>query len=224
MHPRLVAVGDGALGFWAAVRDVWPKTRERRDWFHKFGNILDKLPKRLQPRVKAALHEVMHAETCEQAREAVKRFAADYGAKYPKTVVSLEKDADMLLTFFDSPAEHWAAAAACDEGRGVAHEGPPDGLQAPRHGAGPVTPAPWRTPPAARPSRYRLRGRIAIGGQSQQGESESGVIMPLRPRSRTSRSTLAYRSSSSRAFASCRSRVSKPSVNQEWTRARRTRA
>jgi len=86
---------------------VWPKTRAQRDWFHKVGNILDKLPKRLQPRVKAALHEVMYAETREQAREAVKRFATDYGPKYPKAVTTLEKDADVLLTFFDFPAEHW---------------------------------------------------------------------------------------------------------------------
>jgi transposase-like protein len=103
MRPAVLAVGDGALGFWAAVRDVWPKTREQRDWFHKLGNILDKLPKRLQPRVKAALHEVMYAETRAQAREAV----TEYGAKYPKAVTTLEKDADALLTFFDFPAEHW---------------------------------------------------------------------------------------------------------------------
>ena len=107
MRSPVVAVGDGALGFWTAVRDVWPKTREQRDWFHKLGNILDKLPKRLQPRVKAALHEVMYAETREHAREAVQRFAGEYGPKYPKAVTTLEKDADVLLTFFDFPAEHW---------------------------------------------------------------------------------------------------------------------
>src|SRR3989449_4176623 len=107
MRPPVVAVGDGALGFWAAVRDVWPKTRERRNCFHKLGNILDKLPKRLQPRVKAALHEVMYAETRAQAREAVQRFAAEYGPKYPKALATLEKDTDALLTFFDFPAEHW---------------------------------------------------------------------------------------------------------------------
>jgi hypothetical protein len=100
-------VGDGALGFWAAVRDVWAKTREQRDWFHKLGNILDKLPKRLQPRVKAALHEMMYAETRDQAREAAQRFATEYGPKYPKAVTTLEKDADVLLTFFDFRAEHW---------------------------------------------------------------------------------------------------------------------
>jgi len=86
---------------------VWPKTREQRDWFHKLGNIMDKLPKRLQPRVKTALHEVMYAEAREQAREAITRFAREYGAKYPKAVTTLEKDTDVLLTFFDFPAEHW---------------------------------------------------------------------------------------------------------------------
>jgi len=95
------------LGFRAAVRDVWPKIREQRDWFHKLGNILDKVPKRLQPRVKAALHEVMYAETRAQAREAITRFAAEYASKYPKAVAALDKDADTLLTFFDFPAKHW---------------------------------------------------------------------------------------------------------------------
>jgi len=101
-------VGDGALGFWAAVRDVWPRTREQRDWFHKLGNILDKLPKRLQPRVKAALHEVIYAESRAGARRgAITRFRAEYGPKYPKAVSTLEKDADALLTFFDFPSDHW---------------------------------------------------------------------------------------------------------------------
>ena len=86
---------------------VWPRTREQRDWFHKLGNILDKLPKRLQPRVKAVLYEVMYAETRVQAREAIARFAIEYGPKYPKAVTTLKKDADVLLTFLDFPAEHW---------------------------------------------------------------------------------------------------------------------
>jgi transposase-like protein len=93
------------------VRDVWPKTREQRDWFHKLGNILDKLPKRLQPRVKAGLREVMYAETRAQASEAIQRFATEYGPRYPKAAVTLEKDADVLLTYFDFPAEHWEAPA-----------------------------------------------------------------------------------------------------------------
>ena len=107
MRAPVVAIGDGALGFWAAVRDVWPKTREQRDWVHKLANILDTLPRRLQPRAKAALHEVLYAETRTQAREAITRFATEYGAKYPKAVTTLKKDVDFLLTFFDFPAEHW---------------------------------------------------------------------------------------------------------------------
>ncbi len=106
MHAPVIAIGDGALGFWAAVRDVWPKTRAQRDWFHKLGNILDKLPKRLQPRAKAALHEVMYAETRAHARDAIAGFATEYGVKYPKAVTTLEQDADALLTFFDFRAEH----------------------------------------------------------------------------------------------------------------------
>jgi putative transposase len=107
MRAPVVAVGDGALGFWAALRDVWPKTRAQRDWFHKLANILDTLPRRLQPRAKAALHEVMYADTRAHARAAMTRFAAEYGAKYPKAIATLEKDAEALLTFFDFPAEHW---------------------------------------------------------------------------------------------------------------------
>src|SRR5205823_3822484 len=103
MRPPIVAVGDGALGFWAAVRDVWPKTREQRDLFHKLGNILDKLPKRLQRRVKAALHEVMYAETRDEAREAAQRFAIVYGTKYPKAVTTLEKDATCCSRSSTSP-------------------------------------------------------------------------------------------------------------------------
>ena len=107
MQAPKVAVGDGALGFWAACRDVWPKTREQRDWCHKLANGLDKLPKRLQPKAKQALHQAMYAETKEQAEEALDRFVADYEAKYPKATACVQKDRSALLTFFDFPAEHW---------------------------------------------------------------------------------------------------------------------
>ena len=107
MQAPKVAVGDGALGFWAACRDVWPKTREQRDWCHKLGNVLDKLPKRLQPKAKQALHQAMYAETKEQAEEALDRFVADYEAKYEKATACVQKDRSALLTFFDFPAEHW---------------------------------------------------------------------------------------------------------------------
>jgi putative transposase len=107
MRAPELAVGDGALGFWAAVRDVWPETREQRDWVHVIGNVLDKLPKRLQGRAKDLLHEIMYAATREEATEDMDRFEAEYGAKYPKAVASLRRDEDRLLTFFDFPAEHW---------------------------------------------------------------------------------------------------------------------
>jgi len=107
MKAPVVAVGDGALGFWAAVREVWPEAREQRCWVHRLVNVLDKLPKRLQPKAKQALHEILYAESREHAEQGIHRFAQEYEAKYPKAVASLRKDQDQLLTFFDLPAEHW---------------------------------------------------------------------------------------------------------------------
>ena len=107
MRAPVLAVGDGALGFWKALRDVWPETREQRCWVHRIANVLDKLPKRLHGRAKAALHEIMRAESRKVAEQAIARFEADYEAKYPKAVASLRRDEEQLLTFFDFPAEHW---------------------------------------------------------------------------------------------------------------------
>jgi len=107
MQAPVVAVGDGALGFWAALREVWPETREQRDWVHRLANVLDKLPKRLQPKAKAALHEIMYAETRRDAELARDAFVASYETKYPKAAESLLRDGEQLLTFFDFPAEHW---------------------------------------------------------------------------------------------------------------------
>lgn len=107
MQAPVLAIGDGALGFWAALREVWPQAREQRDWVHRLANVLDKLPKRLQPKAKAALHEIMYAESREDAEKAIDDFTATYQAKYPKAVASLERDQELLLTFFDFPAEHW---------------------------------------------------------------------------------------------------------------------
>jgi transposase-like protein len=107
MRAPVLAVGDGALGFWKALRDVWPETCGQRCWVHRIANVLDKLPKRLHARAKAALHEIMRAETRNAAEEAIARFEQDYGAKYPKAVASLRRDEGLLLTFFDFPAEHW---------------------------------------------------------------------------------------------------------------------
>jgi putative transposase len=106
VEPKL-AVGDGALGFWAAVRKVFPKIREQRCWFHKSGNVLNLLPKSVQPRAKEALHEVWMAETREDAYKAFEGFGEMYGSKYPKAWECLKKDKDELLAFYDFPAEHW---------------------------------------------------------------------------------------------------------------------
>ena len=104
--PKL-AVGDGALGFWAALRKEWPSTREQRCWVHKTANVLDKLPKTLQPKAKAKLHEIWMAPTRAAAITAFDHFLEDYSAKYSKATDGLKKDRDELLTFYDFPAEHW---------------------------------------------------------------------------------------------------------------------
>ena len=106
IDPKL-AIADGALGFWAAARKVWPTTREQRCWVHKTANVLDKLPKRLQSQAKDKLHQIWMADTREHAEEAFDRFVQTYEAKYPSAVDCLQKDRAVLLTFYDFPAEHW---------------------------------------------------------------------------------------------------------------------
>ena len=103
----LLATGDGALGFWAALEEVYPKMREQRCWVHKTANILDKMPKKVQPGAKTLIHEMYMAETKAEALEAYEEFVGRYGAKYPKAVKCLVKDKDVLFTFYDFPAEHW---------------------------------------------------------------------------------------------------------------------
>lgn len=107
MRAPVVAVGDGALGFWGALREVWPETRWQRCWVHKIANVLDKLPKRVQPRAKQMLHEIMNAETRKDADAEVAAFSKAFSAKYPKAVECLSSDPEPLFTFFDFPAEHW---------------------------------------------------------------------------------------------------------------------
>jgi len=106
IEPKL-ATGDGALGFWKALPKVFATTRTQRCWVHKTANVLDKLPKRLQPRAKEAIHEIWMAETRLAAGQAFDAFLATYGAKYPQACECLAKDRDELLTFYDFPAEHW---------------------------------------------------------------------------------------------------------------------
>ncbi len=104
--PKL-AVGDGALGFWAALEEEFPEARMQRCWTHKTVNILDKLPKRVQPSAKDKIHEMYLSPTKEEALEAYDTFIGLYEAKYPKAVECLRKDKEVLFTFYDFPAEHW---------------------------------------------------------------------------------------------------------------------
>ncbi len=104
--PKL-AVGDGALGFWKALSKVYPGTAHQRCWVHKTANVLNKLPKSMQPKVKAELHEIWLAETREDAERAFDRTLKRFEPKYPQAMDCLRKDRDALLAFYDYPAEHW---------------------------------------------------------------------------------------------------------------------
>ena len=106
IDPKL-ATGDGALGFWKALPQVYPNTREQRCWVHKTANVLDKLPKRMQPGAKEKIHEIWMAATREHASQAFDLFLETYGAKYPKACECLKKDREVLLAFYDFPAEQW---------------------------------------------------------------------------------------------------------------------
>ena len=107
MTAPVLAVGDGALGFWKALREVFPGTREQRCWFHKQANVRGCLPKSAHPGATAALKEIYNAEDIEHAQVAVKAFTVDYGAKYPKAVAKIVDDLDVLLQFYKYPVEHW---------------------------------------------------------------------------------------------------------------------
>jgi putative transposase len=107
MTAPVLAVGDGALGFWKALREVFPATREQRCWWHKQANVLAALPKSAHPGALAALRDIYNAEDIDKAQLAVKAFEIDYGAKYPKAVAKIVDDADVLLEFYKYPAEHW---------------------------------------------------------------------------------------------------------------------
>jgi transposase-like protein len=104
--PKL-AIGDGALGFWAALRKAFPTTREQRCWVHKTANVLDKMPKNVQPRAKTAIHQIYLAETKKDAMKAFDLFEEKFGAKYVAATSCLKKDREELLAFYDFPAEHW---------------------------------------------------------------------------------------------------------------------
>ncbi len=107
MQAPVLAVGDGALGFWSALRDVFPTTREQRCWFHKIANVLNALPKSAHPGAKAALAEIYNAEDLAHAKAAARVFTATYVVKWPKAAAKFADDLDVLLEFYRYPAEHW---------------------------------------------------------------------------------------------------------------------
>jgi transposase-like protein len=107
MRAPVLAVGDGALGFWSALREVFPQAREGRCWFHKTANVLAALPKSAHPGAKKALAEIWNAEDPGPARAAARAFEAAYGAKFSKAAAKITDDLDQLLAFYDYPAEHW---------------------------------------------------------------------------------------------------------------------
>ena len=102
-----IAVADGALGFWKALGEVWPTTREQRCWVHKTANILNKMPNSLHTKAKRSLQEIWMAETKKDAVEALEAFVETYQVKYKRATDCLIKDRDALLAFYDFPAEHW---------------------------------------------------------------------------------------------------------------------
>jgi len=106
-EPPLLGIGDGALGFWAALDEVYPSTRQQRCWVHKCANVLNYAPKSVQPRMKQALQEIWMAETRSAAQIAFEQFVSAFGDKYPKATECLAKDRDVLLAFYDMPAAHW---------------------------------------------------------------------------------------------------------------------
>jgi len=107
MRAPVLGIGDGALGFWAALRDVFPDTKEQRCWVHKCANVLDALPKSIQPLARKMLAEIRDAEDRDHARDAAKAFDNEFRAKWPKAADKIHDDLDQLLCFFDFPAEHW---------------------------------------------------------------------------------------------------------------------
>jgi putative transposase len=107
MRAPVLAIGDGALGFWGALRDVFPETRHQRDWVHKTANVLDALPKSVHGRAKKAIKEITEAENKVEAKKAVKEFAQEFGRKWPKAAAKIAEDEEALLCYYDYPVEHW---------------------------------------------------------------------------------------------------------------------
>jgi putative transposase len=175
MRAPVLAVGDGALGFWAALREVFPDTRQQRDWVHKTANVLAALPKSAHPGAKAALADVYNAEDKAHAQAAAKRFADTYRAKFGKAVAKVTDDLDVLLAFYDFPRRaldppahvqpdrvhlrHGPAPNPGHQGAGQPRRRPGHGVQAHRGRPGPLARGQRTTPRRPGPGRRHLRQR-----------------------------------------------------------------
>ena len=177
MRAPVLAAGDGALGFWGALREVFPETTEQRCWFHKTANVLGALPKSAHPAAKKALAEIWGAEDKDHARAAAKAFDAAYGAKFPKAAAKITDDLDQLLAFYDYPAEHWVHLRTTNpiestfatvrhrtkitKGPGSRAAGPGHGLQAHRVSPRPLAPGQRTASRRPGPRRSDLHQRQA---------------------------------------------------------------
>lgn len=143
MRAPVLAVGDGALGFWSALSEVFPQARAQRCWFHKIANVLGTLPKSAHPGAKKALAEIWNAESEDHALAAVAAFETAYGTKFPKAVAKVTDDVEELLAFYDYPGEHWRHLAPPTRS---SRRSPPSGT-APRSPRGPALAQPaWPWP------------------------------------------------------------------------------
>ena len=173
MRAPVLAVGDGALGFWGALREVFPETRAQRCWVHKVANVINALPTSAQPTARRMLAEIRDAEDRAHAVRAINAFAREFGAKWPKAVAKIVDDAEPLLAFYDFPAEHWIHLKTTNpiestfstvrlrtkvtKGPGSRAAGAGDGVQADRGRRRPLA-GRQRTPPRRpRPRRRTLR-------------------------------------------------------------------
>ncbi len=166
MRAPVLAVGDGALGFWGGLREVFPETREQRCWFHKGGNVLAAMPKSAHPTAKKALAEIWGAEDKTHAQAAVTAFVDLFGAKFPKAVAKITDDLEQLLAFYDYPAEHWVHLRTTNPTPHQDHPRPPlqsrrpgNGLQADHRRPGPVAGSQRAAPRRPRPCRRDVRQR-----------------------------------------------------------------
>jgi len=224
MRAPVLAVGDGALGFWNALAEVFPQAREGRCWFHKTANVLAALPRSAHPGAKKALAEIWGAEDKAHAQAAVKAFKASYGAKFPKATAKITDDAEELLAFYGYPCEHWVHLRTTNpiestfatvrhrtkvtKGPGLPGSGPGDGVQADRVSPGPLARRQSTPPHCPGPRRRDLYERQTHRA-AQRGHPARSRLNDLDPQVLTIAPIC-------RSLCQIRAKISGP---QSWRRA-----